>query len=572
MILLRQLKLRPGETQEELRKKAAKILKCSLSEISSFNITRESIDARKKPDIFFVYEVEASVGFLHGIQQEMAYLRKKHISNAEAVEHREYVFPYTSGDDLGDKKEYSSDSKVSHFDVSGKLDENRPVVVGMGPAGLFCALVLSRAGFNPIVLERGKSVEERTRDVERFWNSGCLNTESNVQFGEGGAGTFSDGKLNTLVKGSKDKHRFVLSEFVRFGAPEEILFSSRPHIGTDVLTNVIKNMREEIIKNGGEVHFSSKVKRFMSKNGRLVGLVYEHDGKDVELSCSKVCLAIGHSSRDTFRELFNQKVLMEPKPFAVGVRMEHPQRMINSSQYGETADFSKLPVASYKLTSKTANGRSVYSFCMCPGGYVVNASSEKNRLAVNGMSYSKRDGINANSAIVVNVRPEDFCESFDRVYDEKAIFCGMRFQEQLEEKAYTLAGGKIPVQTYADFCADVKSSALGNVIPCTKGDYELANLRGLFPDFIDEALIFAIPQFGRKIQGFDRGDALMLGVESRTSSPVRILRDETFQCNIRGLYPCGEGAGYAGGITSAAIDGIRVAEAMVDNFRSCNQV
>ncbi len=559
MILLRQIKLHPGENKDKLLCEAAHILKISPDEISSINITRESVDARKKPDIFFVYEIEVTVSFLSGIKREEGYIKKHHIKDAEAIEKKEYSFPYVSSGQSTQTDSTDKAGVINFMSKSMSTDKthHRPVIVGMGPAGLFCALVLSRAGFNPIIFERGKCVEERTVDVEHFWNGAPLNTESNVQFGEGGAGAFSDGKLNTLVKGSKDIHRFVLSEFVRFGASEEIMYSAKPHVGTDVLYTVIKNMREEIIKNGGEVHFSSKVKRFISKDGKLTGLVYEHDGQEFEIECDKVCLAIGHSSRDTFRELQVENIFMQPKPFAVGVRMEHPQSMINISQYGEEADFSKLPVAPYKLTAKAANDRSVYSFCMCPGGYVVNASSEKKRLAINGMSYAKRDGVNANAAIVVNVSPEDFtkCGGND-------IFCGMQFQERLEESAYMLAGGKIPVQTYGDFIANRTTTALGDIAPCTKGAYDLANLRGIFPDFINEALISAIPQFGRKIKGFDRADALMLGVESRTSSPIRIVRDETLQSSIKGIYPCGEGAGYAGGITSAAIDGIRVAEAI----------
>ncbi len=551
MILLRQIKLHVGENKDKLLKTAAHILKCNPEDIITFNITRESVDARKKPDIFLVYELEIALRFLPDPKQEENYIKKQHIKGAEVVERRKYSFPYRA----------EGINSTSGSEAIRDL-QHRPVIVGMGPAGLFCALVLSRAGFSPIILERGRCVEERTEDVKHFWNSGCLNTESNVQFGEGGAGTFSDGKLNTLVKGSKEIHRFVLSEFVHFGASDEIMYSAKPHIGTDVLRTVIKNMREEIIRNGGEVHFNSKVKRFLSENGRLTGLVYEQDKKDISLECSKVCLAIGHSARDTFRELLNENIIMQPKPFAVGVRMEHPQEMINISQYGGQADYDKLPAAPYKLTARAANGRSVYSFCMCPGGYVVNASSEKNRLAINGMSYSKRGGKNANSAIVVNVTPEDFVNEFG-----EDIFCGMHFQEKLEENAFMLANGKIPVQTYGDFVNGRATTGLGDIVPCTKGGYELSSLNGLFPEFINEALISAIPQFGRKIKGFDRPDALMLGVESRTSSPIRIVRDETMQSSIKGIYPCGEGAGYAGGITSAAIDGIRVAEAIAKNQR-----
>lgn len=531
MILLREIKLRPGEKDTRLLKKAAGILGCRPEQIHSMRIMRESVDARKKPDIFMVYEVMLSLPCCDGLLQEEAYIKKHHIRSAEAVSFKSYQFPYAA-----------------------KGGHERPVVVGMGPAGLFCALMLSRAGYAPVLLERGKCVEERAEDVERFWKGEPLDPESNVQFGEGGAGTFSDGKLNTLVKGSRDIHRFVLEEFVRFGASPEIVYAGKPHIGTDVLRTVVRNMREEIIALGGEVHFKSKVERLVCEHDMLSGLVYVQDGVEKELSCTHLCLAIGHSARDTFRELYKEQIFMEPKPFAVGVRMEHPQSMINEAQYGKGADMEKLHAASYKLTAKAENGRAVYSFCMCPGGYVVNASSQEQHLAVNGMSYAARNSENANSAIVVGVHPQDFGAA--------DLFGGMHFQEELEARAYRLAGGAVPVQTYGDFAADRKSAGLGAILPQVKGLWDYANLRTVFPDFINDALLSAIPQFGRKISGFDRPDALMLGVESRTSSPVRILRDERLQSNMRGLFPCGEGAGYAGGITSAAMDGIRVAEAI----------
>ncbi len=537
MILIRGIKLRPGERDERLKKKTVGILGCRPDQLTAMKLMRESLDARKKPDIFCVYEVMVSLSCCHSLEQERAYIKKHHIKSAEAVSDMKYIFPFQS--ESGNEK---------------------PIIVGMGPAGLFCGLMLARAGYKPIILERGKSLEERTKDVEDFWSGSPLNPESNVQFGEGGAGTFSDGKLNTLVKGSRDIHRFVLEEFVRFGAPEEILYSSKPHIGTDILRTVVKNMRQEIIALGGEVRFKSRMDALICEKGRLKGVVYLEEGVKRRLSCQHLCLAIGHSARDTFQVLHKMQVSMEPKPFAVGVRIEHPQSMINEAQYGKDAALEKLPTASYKLTAKADNGRSVYSFCMCPGGFVVNASSEPGRLAVNGMSYAARDGENANSAIVVGVHPQDL--------DSSDLFCGLHFQEQLEAKAYRLANGAVPVQTYGDFQADKKSTCLGAVNPQVKGAWSFANLRELFPDFINEALLSAIPQFGEKLIGFDRADALLLGVESRTSSPVRIIRDKTFQSNIQGLFPCGEGAGYAGGITSAAMDGIRVAEAMARSINA----
>lgn len=538
MILLREIKIRPGAGKDQLIKKAAQALRCKPEQIAELKLLRESVDARKKPDIWLVYELGVRLNACKSLEKEEQFLKSGHIKSAEAVRLQEYQFPYRA-----------------------EQAAQRPVVVGMGPAGLFCALVLARAGYRPILLERGKCVEERTADVEQFWQGQPLDPESNVQFGEGGAGTFSDGKLNTLVKGSRDIHRFVLEEFVRFGANPDILYSGKPHVGTDVLRTVVKNMREEIIAQGGEVHFQSRVDALLYEEQQLTGVRYTERGEQKTLACAYLCLAIGHSARDTFQTLYQQQIRMEPKPFAVGVRMEHPQRMIDVSQYGQEADFEHLPTAAYKLTGKAENRRSVYSFCMCPGGYVVNASSQEGRLAVNGMSYAARDSENANSAIVVGVQPSDF--------DQNDVFCGMHFQEELEQRAYALAGGKIPVQTYGDFAADQKTTALGAVCPQVKGQWDYANLRTLFPDFINEALLSAIPQFGRRIKGFDRADALLLGVESRTSSPVRILRDETLQSNLRGVFPCGEGAGYAGGITSAAMDGIRVAEAIAGAM--CNQ-
>ena len=403
----------------------------------------------------------------------------------------------------------------------------RPVIAGMGPAGLFCAYFLARQGYRPILLERGKDVDERQKDVEAFWAGGSFNPESNVQFGEGGAGTFSDGKLNTLVKDTHGRNREVLRLFVSFGAPEEILFENKPEITT--------------------------------AGGGVTGVVI--NGRQL-LETKILVLAIGHSARNTFSMLYEKGIPMEAKPFAVGFRVEHRQAFIDESMYGsmgKTTD-GALPAAAYKVTAKTEDGRGVYSFCMCPGGYVVNASSEQGRLCTNGMSYSGRDGENANSAVIVSVTPAD--------YGEEHPLAGVAFQRKLEERAYNAGAGRVPVQTYGSFRACIKDKTAlppeqgAAFLPAVKGEYVFADITEILPEALSRGIVEGMEQFGRQIKGFDRADTLLLAVESRTSSPLRILRDDTLQSQIRGLFPCGEGAGYAGGITSAAMDGIKVAEAV----------
>lgn len=430
---------------------------------------------------------------------------------------------------------------------------HRPVIIGAGPAGLFCAYFLAMHGYQPVLLERGKDVDAREQDVEHFWATGELNPESNVQFGEGGAGTFSDGKLNTLVKDKDGKGRKVLEVFVECGAQEAILYENKPHIGTDVLKKVVRTMREKIISMGGEVRFQSQVTDICTENGRLKGVEINHGEI---LPCEAAVLAIGHSARNTFQMLYDREVPMEAKAFAVGLRVQHPQKLIDENQYG-TAENPLLPAASYKLTAQTSYGRGVYSFCMCPGGYVVNASSEPGRLAVNGMSYSGRDGENANSAVIVSVTPEDF--------GSEHPLAGIEFQRKLEEKAYVVGGGKVPVQTYGEFkqkvCGETENGHMKTPIaPCIKGQYAFSDLSSILPKECNLAFVEGMEQFGRILPGFNQPWALLAGVESRTSSPVRISRDDTGQSTVKGLYPCGEGAGYAGGITSAAMDGISIAE------------
>ena len=438
---------------------------------------------------------------------------------------------------------------------------HRPVIIGSGPAGLFCAYVLAKHGYHPLVLERGESAEQRKKSVDAFWKTGVLNPESNVQFGEGGAGTFSDGKLNTSVKDPSGRNREVLRIFTECGAPEEILYDQKPHLGTDQLIGIVTIMRKKIEAWGGEVRFGAKVTDFGIENGRLTSVTVNETEK---IAAETAVLAIGHSARDTFFKLCENRISMEAKSFAVGVRIEHPQKMITQDQYGpEAPDF--LGAAPYKLTNQCENGRGVYSFCMCPGGYVVNASSEAERTCVNGMSYSDREGKNANSAMIVTVTPEDY-----RPYHVEGtpdVLDGVAFQRALEHAAWEAGKGKVPVQLFGDFCENRVSTALGEVTPSICGEWTFANLREVLPTFIGDSLVEGIRASERKIHGFSRPDAVLSGVEARTSSPVRIVRNETLESpSLTGLYPCGEGAGYAGGITSAAMDGLKTAEEIAKKY------
>lgn len=535
MIRINQIKLSADCRNEEaaLRQKAAKLLRVDSSAILSFSIVRKSIDARKKPDIHMVYTVDVKVA------DEQKAVKKSGLKNGQIQ--------------LVEEKMY-------HFPAIGKISSKaRPVIVGTGPAGLFCGYMLAKAGFRPVLLERGREVHKRLADVERFWQEGALDPSSNVQFGEGGAGTFSDGKLTTTVKDPKGRMREALRIFVEAGAPEEILYEAKPHLGTDILMDVVVNLRKKIENRGGEVRFESQVTKILVENNRIVGV--EVNGE--QIMSDAVVLAIGHSARDTFQMLSDFSVPMEAKSFAVGLRMEHPREMIDRIQYGNAK--IALPAASYKVTAKTVSGRGVYSFCMCPGGYVVNASSEPGRMAVNGMSYSGRDGANSNSAMIVTVSPED--------YGGTGPLSGIAFQRKLEEKAYEIGKGVVPVERYGDFhgavCGvnDEISLSDGNLrtayagfAPAIKGGWQFAPVHKILPDFLNRALVEGIDLIGQKMPGFNDGDAFFSGVESRTSSPVRILRDETGQSVVKGLFPCGEGAGYAGGITSAAMDGILIAE------------
>ena len=516
MIRVRQVKMHIDSNN--LLNKIASKLNVKENDIKNYKIIKESIDARDKNNLFYIYEVDVELSDESKIKLNNDILK---------VEEKEY------------KINIAGTSKLN----------NRPIIVGSGPAGLFCAYYLSKLGYKPIVIERGEDVDSRTKKIEEFWKNNKLDINSNVQFGEGGAGTFSDGKLNTLVKDKEGRKNEVLKIFVENGAPKEILYKNKPHIGTDILRTVIKNMRNKIIEMGGEYRFNTTLTDINIENNKIKSIIVNNNE---EINTDILVLAIGHSARDTFKMLYDKKIKMSPKPFAIGIRIMHPQEMINLNQYGT----NKLGSADYKLTYKSSNNRGVYSFCMCPGGYVVNASSEEGRLAINGMSYHKRDSGVANSAIVVTISPDDYG---DNPLD------GIEFQRELEEKTYNIGNGNIPVQLYKDY-KDNKISDKFIFDPCIKGNYSFSNLNDIFPDYINESLKEAIENFNHIIKGFNRDDAVIAAIESRTSSPIRIERNELFESNIKGIYPIGEGAGYAGGITTSAIDGLKVVEMIASKF------
>lgn len=524
-----QIKVPLDFTEEDIVKAIIKKLHTGRKDILRFEIKKKSIDARKKEKIHYslVVKVLVSSHFYDRI-----FHSKKMIDDVSLYVDNSYQLPV--------------------FRDRGKNE--RPIIVGSGPAGIFSAYLLSLAGFRPIIIERGKSVDERAELVEKFWETGELDEECNVQFGEGGAGTFSDGKLNSMVKDANGRIRFMLETFVKFGADSNILITNKPHIGTDVLKIIMKNIRKEILSLGGEYYFNTKLTDFDIKDGKVVGIWTNH--KDYH-SCSNLILAIGHSARDTFQLLLEKNFIIEKKPFAMGLRVEHPQSLIGEDQYG--CLYKELPPADYKLTHKASNGRGVYSFCMCPGGYVVNASSKKGYSLVNGMSYSDRGSKNANSAIVVTIEEKD--------YKSEDILAGIHFQEELEKKVYQLGKGKIPVQLLGDFIDNKPSTAYGSIKSVTKGETVFSNLREIIPDFMSEAIIEGMKSFGRKIKGFDGREVVLSGAETRTSAPLRIVRDNiSMEASIRGIFPVGEGAGYAGGITSSAIDGIKAAEIIIKKY------
>ncbi|MDO4619065.1 MAG: FAD-dependent oxidoreductase [Lachnospiraceae bacterium] len=585
MIRIDQIKLPCGSDKDMLEGKIRKLLRLSPSDVYTWKIVRHSLDARKKPALFDIYSVQVSLG-------EDKKSEKREEKKAAAAKSGNIRFERPVS--------YSFPEPDEQLPVL----LHRPVVVGFGPAGLFCALMLARAGYRPIVLERGASMEERTADVENFWKTGVLNGKSNIQFGEGGAGTYSDGKLTTNVKDKFGRIGAVMETFVKAGAPEDITYEYHPHIGTDLLRGVIVRLREEIRELGGEVRFHSRMTALQTESGHVTGVeveesvfdasragqsdyrtgqeqstcgVKEEETRTYVLPAEVVVLAPGHSARDTIRTLHQDGIPMTQKNFAVGCRVSHPQAMIDRWAVGiedqEELQRLGIPASSYKLTAQAKSGRGVYSFCMCPGGYVVNASSEQGRLAVNGMSDYARDSARANSAIVMTVGAEEF--------GGEDVLAGLHFQERLEEKAFRIADGRVPVEKYQDLEQEFSAAEMQSGFDregvravrclseeeaeklCVKGLAAESSLRDLLPEELTADLIEGMQRFDRIIPGFAGPEAYVIGLESRTSSPVRLTRDEGGQSTgLRGLFPCGEGAGYAGGIMSAAVDGIKIAEAV----------
>lgn len=514
MIRVTNVRLKPGYGKDDVICAIARQIGAKCEDISAFSEVRLSIDARDKRDVFYVGVFDVD------ICDEKRYYGRKNVARCEKYIY-EYPLPWRS--------------------------EHRPIVVGAGPAGLFAALILAYRGARPIVIERGEDVDKRMESVKRFWENGELDTESNVQFGEGGAGTFSDGKLNT---GTRDKRqRKVLEEMVSAGAPEEILYKAKPHVGTDMLCIMVKNLRKKITDMGGEFVFNCRMDDIYIKNNEVKGIKTTKG----DFETKTVILAIGHSARDTFKLLQRLNIPLERKPFSVGVRIEHLKDDIDYAQYGDFAPL--LGAADYKLSCKASDGRGIYTFCMCPGGYVVASASEEEGVVTNGMSNFSRNGKNSNSAVLASVYPEDF--------EGEDPLAGMYFQRKLEKSAFYQAGAdyKAPCQRFGDFKAGRKSFGLGKVEPTYAPGVTLTDIGRILPEFAKKGISEAIISFGRKLKGFDDFDALLTGVETRSSSPVRIIRNESFSSYIKGLYPCGEGAGYAGGIMSAAVDGIKVAEA-----------
>ena len=527
MIRLRDITLPFDHKQEALANSILKHLGISKNQLLNLAIVRKSIDARRKACITAVYtidvEVENEPELLSRFSQDIT------ISAAPSMTYR--------------------------LPTVGDIHGACPVVVGSGPCGLFAALILAQMGAKPVLIERGKDVESRIKDVQDFWRNGELDPKSNVQFGEGGAGTFSDGKLTTQVKDKYNRSRKVLEEFVKAGAPEEILYQARPHIGTDNLVRIVKTIRNTIISLGGQVRFETKLTGIKIKDGKVTGAIV-NDSENIETDI--IAIALGHSARDTFEMLGQLGIPMEAKPFSIGVRIEHPQGMIDKAQYGKFASHPLLGPAEYKLVHHCENGRSAYTFCMCPGGEVIACSSEAGGIVTNGMSFYSRNRPNANSGLLVGVTPRDFGST--------SPLAGIGFQQKWERKAFDAGGNNYfaPVQLVGDFLAGRASNSLGRVSPTYTPGTTPCDLAECLPVFVVETLRMAIPEMDKKLKGFSMNDAVMTAVESRSSSPIKIIRDETFQCPaIKGLYPAGEGAGYAGGIISAAVDGIKIAEAII---------
>ena len=527
MILVRNIRLAVDEDRDSLARKALKKLKLPPTALKSIKLVKRSLDARKKNDIHYVCTAALE---LKGDEAKLLLAAK--CPDASIYEEKEYVIPRVSS-------------------------EERPVVAGFGPAGMFAALVLSMAGARPIVIERGRCVEERMAAVESFRRGGVLDTENNVQFGEGGAGTFSDGKLNTGTKNWR--MGWMLSQLHGHGAPESVLYEAKPHIGTDILVDVVRNIRRHIIALGGEIRFGTRLERLVTEEGRLCAVEVTAEGERQRIPCSKLILAIGHSARDSFEMLHAQGIPMQPKAFSMGARIEHRQQAVDLAQYGR--ERGSLPAADYSLNVLLPDGKSAYTFCMCPGGEVIAAASEEGGVVTNGMSYSRRDGENANSALLVTLGVEDF--------PYEGPLGGMYWQRDIERAAYEYGGGsyKAPAQLVGDFLAGRESHGPGTVTPSYSPGVVWGDIRKVLPERIWGVMQRAIPELGKKLRGFDDADAVLTAPESRSSSPVRIVRDENCRSALAGLYPCGEGAGYAGGISSAAVDGMRCAEAVLGDMQ-----
>ena len=531
MLRITEIKLPLDHPEDALKTAILKKLQIQPEELISYSIFKRSYDARKKTDIYLVYIVDIET--THEQQLSDRFKKDPHVLPTPDMSYR-YVAKASS-------------------DASSNLT-NRPIVIGMGPAGMFAGLMLAQMGFRPLILERGKAVRDRTADTFNFWKKRAeFNPESNAQFGEGGAGTFSDGKLYSQVKDPQHYGRKVLTEFVNAGASREILYINKPHIGTLKLVGIVQNFRAQIEALGGEIRFQSRVTDLAIENGKVQGITLANGEY---IASNHIVLAVGHSARDTFQMLYDRGVYIEPKPFSVGFRIEHPQELIDRARYGTYAGNKILGAADYKLVHHCQNGRSVYSFCMCPGGLVVAATSEVGRVVTNGMSQYSRNERNANSGIVVGISPEDYPEH---------PLAGIDFQRRLESRAFELGGGTYaaPAQLVGDFLVNRPSQSLGTVHPSYAPNVHLGDLSESLPDYAIAAIREALPVFNKQIHGFAMNDAMLTGVETRTSSPIRIKRNESYQSlNTEGLYPTGEGAGYAGGILSAGIDGIKVAEAV----------